>query len=119
MYTPRIERVSNIRGMLLIPALLTHRVDRLRPETHSMTHRVGRLRPETHYGTFSLVMGPVSTAVLVYVAERVVLRLTAGQIMRKGVSRKIKRLVNMVLEHHLLFEILQDILEDAADSGFI
>jgi hypothetical protein len=84
------------------------------PFTQTMVTRHHR---QTH--AFASVMGPVSTAVVVYIAERFVLRLTAGQIMRKGVTRKIKRLMHMVLELHLLFEILQDVLEDAADCGVI
>ena len=63
----------------------------------------------------SLLMGPVSTAVLVYVAEKFILRLTAGQILRKGVSRKMRRLTRMLLDCDILVEVLQDVLEDFAD----
>jgi pentose-5-phosphate-3-epimerase len=53
--------------------------------------------------------------VLVYVAEKFILRLTAGQILRKGVSRKMRRLTRMLLDCHILVEVLQDVLEDFAD----
>jgi hypothetical protein len=57
-------------------------------------------------------MGPVATAVLLYAAEKFVVRLSAGQILRKGVLRKIRRLMRMVLEVHILIEIVQDVMED-------
>ena len=60
----------------------------------------------------SLSMGPVSAAVLVYVTKRFLSRLMAGQILRKGVSRKIRRLTHMILDYEILVEIMKDFLED-------
>jgi hypothetical protein len=62
-----------------------------------------------------LSMGPVFTAVVVYIAEKFILRLAAGQIFRKGVTRKTRRLLYMILEVHVLLEIVQDVLEDFSD----
>jgi hypothetical protein len=57
-------------------------------------------------------MGPVSMAVLLYVGERVLGRLVAGQLLRKGIARKIRRLVYMIVDWHVLQEVLYDYLED-------
>ena len=74
--------------------------------------RVTRLQ----HPQLSLSMGPVSAAVLVYVTKRFLSRLIAGQILRKGVSRKIRRLTHMMLDYDILVEILNDVLEDVATS---
>jgi hypothetical protein len=57
-------------------------------------------------------MGPVSTAVVLYVAERLLLRLVAGQLLRKGIARKLRRLFDMIFNVHVMYEILSDYLED-------
>jgi hypothetical protein len=69
----------------------------------------GNIRQEN---TISLSMGPVSMAVLLYVGERVLGRLVAGQLLRKGIARKIRRLVYMIVDWHVLQEVLYDYLED-------
>lgn len=62
--------------------------------------------------TSAMQMGPVTTAVGLYAIERLATRIMAGQIHRKGVLRKIKRLMSMVLEFHMMCEIMQDVVED-------
>ena len=57
-------------------------------------------------------MGPVSAAVVMYIAERAVTRIANGQLMRRGIIRKIRRLGSMVLEWHMLLEVVYDLLED-------
>jgi hypothetical protein len=57
-------------------------------------------------------MGPVSMAVAMYVGERLLGRMVNGQLMRKGVARKIRRLAFMILDMHVLYEVLYDCLED-------
>jgi hypothetical protein len=59
-----------------------------------------------------LSMGPVSAAVVMYIAERAVTRIANGQLMRRGIIRKIRRLGSMVLEWHMLLEVVYDLLED-------
>jgi hypothetical protein len=72
-----------------------------------------------HYGNIkgnarvsSLYMGPVSTAVVLYVAERLLTRLVAGQLLRKGIARKMRRLGVMLIEWHLMYEVVCDLLDD-------
>jgi hypothetical protein len=60
----------------------------------------------------SLSMGPVSMAVVLYVGERLLDRLVSGQLLRKGVVRKIRRLLRMILDVHVLYEMFYDYLED-------
>jgi hypothetical protein len=60
----------------------------------------------------AITMGPVTTAVVLYGIERLVARVSSGQIHRKGVQRKIRRLMSMVLEFHTMCEIIQDFVED-------
>jgi Ni/Fe-hydrogenase subunit HybB-like protein len=57
-------------------------------------------------------MGPVSMAVVLYVGERLLDRLVSGQLLRKGVVRKIRRLLRMILDVHVLYEMFYDYLED-------
>ena len=57
-------------------------------------------------------MGPVTMAVVLYVGERLLGRMVSGQLLRKGVARKIRRLVYMITDVHVLHEVLQDLLED-------
>ena len=57
-------------------------------------------------------MGPVISAVGIYVINRIVIRVLKGQVFRKGVTRKLKRLSNMILEWHIIYEMIYDILED-------
>jgi hypothetical protein len=64
----------------------------------------------------SLRMGPVSASVAVYVAHRVAVRVSHGQIQRKGLPRMIRRLFLLIVSVHLVQQILQDILEDVLSS---
>jgi len=59
-----------------------------------------------------LSMGPVTMAVVLYVGERLLGRMVSGQLLRKGVARKIRRLVYMITDVHVLQEVFQDLLED-------
>ena len=60
----------------------------------------------------AMSMGPVSMAVAMYVGERLLGRLVAGQIMRKGIARKIRRLTGMILDAHVMYEVLYEYLEN-------
>ena len=60
----------------------------------------------------AMSMGPVSMAVAMYVGERIIGRLVAGQIMRKGIARKIRRLTGMILDAHIMYEVLYEYLEN-------
>jgi hypothetical protein len=51
-------------------------------------------------------------AVVLYVGERLLGRMVSGQLLRKGVARKIRRLVYMITDVHVLHEVFQDLLED-------
>ena len=57
-------------------------------------------------------MGPVSTAVVLFVAEKAIQRTVKGQLMRKGVVRKMRRLSHLVLELNNSLAMLYDMLED-------
>ena len=59
-----------------------------------------------------LTMGPVATAVVLFVVEKAVSRAVKGQLMRKGVLRKMRRLSRMVLEWNVVLSILYDMMED-------
>jgi hypothetical protein len=69
----------------------------------------GVIRQQT---ALSLSMGPVSMAIVLYVGERLIDRLMAGQLLRKGVARKMRRLMYMILDVHVMYEIFCDCLED-------
>ncbi len=60
-----------------------------------------------------LSMGPVSMAVVMYAGERLLTRLVSGQLLRKGIARKIRRLTKMVLDWHVIEQIVNDYLEDS------
>jgi hypothetical protein len=57
-------------------------------------------------------MGPVTTAVVVYIGKRAVTRLVSGQMLRKGVPRKARRLMHMIFDMHVLRELMCDMIED-------
>lgn len=61
------------------------------------------------------VMGPVVASLVMYAAERLISRLVAGQILRKGVSRKIRILVRLMMTESVLHDVLSDFLEDMSD----
>ena len=59
-----------------------------------------------------LTMGPVTTSLVLFVAEKAFTRAFKGQLLRKGVLRKMKRLAHMILDWGILCEVLSDVLED-------
>jgi predicted nucleic-acid-binding Zn-ribbon protein len=61
---------------------------------------------------YNISMGPVTSAVVLYIAERIITRILKKQVFRKGVIRKLQRLTYMIFEWHIIHEILCDILED-------
>jgi hypothetical protein len=63
----------------------------------------GRLAPIP----IDLCMGPVCTAVCMYILERFMIRTLTGQLMWKGVPRKMRRLLWMVMHVLILLEIVQ------------
>ena len=63
-------------------------------------------------GATFMYMGPVAAAVILYVAERLVSRLFAGQLLRKGVPRKMRRLKGMLTEVHVIHAVALDIIDD-------
>ena len=62
--------------------------------------------------TNGITMGPITSAVLLYGVERLLTRILAGQIHRKGVIRKIRRLSSMIVEFHTMCDIIMDVVED-------
>jgi hypothetical protein len=74
------------------------------------SHSSGNLRGDV--GRCLMYMGPVSAAVVLYVAERFLSRIIAGQVLRKGVSRKLRRLRVMLTEWHVIYEVACDVLDD-------
>jgi hypothetical protein len=62
--------------------------------------------------TRGITMGPLTAAVVLYSVDRLVTRVMARQIHRKGVLRKIRRLISMVTEFHMICELVQDVVED-------
>jgi hypothetical protein len=63
-----------------------------------------------------VLMGPVTSALVLYVADRMVSRVLKGQIMRKGVARKVKRLFAMLAEMNIIHQFLCDVFEDLLAS---
>ena len=63
-------------------------------------------------------MGPVSSALVLYVTDRLVSRVLKGQILRKGVPRKVRYLCTMLMQMNILNEVLVDILEDLGSQFF-
>ena len=82
--------------------------------THDNTFRFIDKKPYTRDATF-VTMGPVVAALAMYATRRMLTRLVAGQILRKGVHRKIRRLGSMFMEHHVLIDICNELVEDLLD----
>ena len=61
------------------------------------------------------VMGPVVASLAMYATERLVSRLVAGQILRKGVARKLRILVRLMMKESVLHGVFSDFLEDISD----
>ena len=57
-------------------------------------------------------MGPVSASVLFFVAGRLLNRICNGQLLRRGVYRKMRRMGALMVEWHLVYEVVLDCLED-------
>jgi hypothetical protein len=64
------------------------------------------------YSTTPINMGPVAASLTLYVVERVLSRMSKRQIFRRGIIRKARYLVKMMLEMSTLYEVFYDILED-------
>ena len=62
-----------------------------------------------------VVMGPVVASLAMYATERVLKRVIAGQLLRKGVARKTRRLMVMIMEPAVLVDVLIDCLEELVD----
>ena len=60
-------------------------------------------------------MGPVVASLAMYATERLVSRLVAGQILRKGVARKLRILVRLMMKESVLHGVFSDFLEDISD----
>ena len=74
--------------------------------------------PSVRTRTKAISMGPVTTAIVLFGAEKLLKRITAGQIHRKGVLRKARRLMGMVLEFHTICSILEDTFGDFSEMFF-
>ena len=71
------------------------------------SHAHNRHRP----GATRASMGPVSASVVLYVASRLLSRIYKGQLMRKGVYRKLRRMSVLLLDYHLVYEMVLDCLD--------
>jgi hypothetical protein len=68
--------------------------------------------PDIRYSDTQITMGPVAASVSLYIVERVLSRMYKRQLFRRGIIRKARYLVKMVLELEILYEVFYDILED-------
>jgi hypothetical protein len=57
-------------------------------------------------------MGPISSAVAMYATERLLTRVLKGQLFRKGVLRKMRRLTKMIFEWNNICEVICEALDD-------
>jgi hypothetical protein len=62
-----------------------------------------------------VVMGPVVASLAMYAVERLLTRVMAGQLLRKGICRKAKRLFGFMMSHSVLHDVLDDIMDDVSD----
>lgn len=62
--------------------------------------------------TSGITMGPLTSAVVLYSLERLCTRIYAGQMHRKGIARKMRRLMCMIGEFPMVCALLMDVLED-------
>jgi len=83
---------------------------------HLRPARAGRRYYSRRYTPTPVSMGPVSASVLLYVAGRLLNRISNGQLMRRGVFRKMRRMGALMVEWHLVYEVLLDCLEDMSPS---
>jgi hypothetical protein len=68
--------------------------------------------PDIRYSDTQITMGPVAASVSLYIVERVLSRMYKRQLFRRGIIRKARYLVKMVLELEILYEVFYDVLED-------
>lgn len=59
-----------------------------------------------------MYMGPVSFAVMLYVADRFVSRVLKRQLFRRGLRRKVVRLAGMITSWDTMSEMAFDLIED-------
>ena len=84
--------------------------------THGNNYRFINMNPYKRQQDSKFVtMGPVVASLAMYATRRMLTRLVAGQILRKGVHRKIRRLGSMFMEHHVLIDICNELVEDLLD----
>lgn len=98
---------------MILGTLLSLRRSNSKAALYASSCQVNR-RSDSHgvSGVQYLSMGPVASALVLYVAKRMITRVLKRQLFRKGVVRKIKRLLTMLLELNVMHEVLCDMLED-------
>ena len=57
-------------------------------------------------------MGPVIASLAMYATQRMLTRLAAGQLFRKGIPRRIRRLMSLMMEHDILADVFHDFMEE-------
>jgi hypothetical protein len=67
---------------------------------------------DIRYSNTQITMGPVAASLSLYIVERVLTRIYKRQLFRKGIIRKARYLIKMVLEISTLYEVFYDLLED-------
>jgi hypothetical protein len=98
--------------------LTTLRMPALRSSSSCNFQNAGTYHQRNGLGNFacddllSMSMGPVSAAVAMYAAERLLARILKGQLFRKGVVRKMRRLVGMILERNNVYEVVCEAFGD-------
>ena len=81
--------------------------------THGNTYRFISMNPYKRQQDSKFVtMGPVVASIAMYATHRMLTRLLAGQILRKGVQRKIRRLGSMFMDYHVLSDVFNELIEE-------
>ena len=62
--------------------------------------------------SLSLTMGPVVASLAMYATHRMLKRLVAGQLFRKGIPRKFRRLLSMMMEYEVLADVFSEFMEE-------
>jgi len=57
-------------------------------------------------------MGPVVASIILFVLQRFCTRLVSGQILRKGIPRKIRRMIKMMMENDVIADVFSECIED-------
>jgi hypothetical protein len=60
-------------------------------------------------------MGPVIASLVLYGIERICTRVFAGQLLRKGIRRKVRRLTVMMTRVEVLSDVIPDFIDDVLD----